>query len=146
MHCAEPSNDGLVYVCDRGADRIQVFRPDGTFVKEGQVMPQTLGSGSTWDISFSPDEDQEFIYLADGSNMQVHILERESLEHLYSFGDGGRMPGLFFGTHSIATDSDGNIYTTETYEGKRTQKFVFQGMTSLSQIRDGAPWPSSSRL
>ena len=92
------------------------------------------------------DEDQEFIYLADGSNMQVHILDRESLEHLYSFGDGGRMPGLFFGTHSIATDSDGNIYTTETYEGKRTQKFVFQGMASLSQIQDGAPWPSSSRL
>ena len=146
VHCAEPSNDGLIYVCDRGADRIQVFRPDGTFVKEGQVMPETLGSGSTWDISFSPDEDQEFIYLADGSNMQVHILDRESLEHLYSFGDGGRMPGLFFGTHSIATDSDGNIYTTETYEGKRTQKFVFQGMASLSQIQDGAPWPSSSRL
>ncbi|GIT21582.1 MAG: hypothetical protein CM1200mP40_12640 [Gammaproteobacteria bacterium] len=58
VHCAEPSNDGLIYVCDRGADRIQVFPPDGTFVKEGQVMPETLGSGSTWDISFSPDEDQ----------------------------------------------------------------------------------------
>ena len=60
VHCAEPSNDGLIYVCDRGADRIQVFRPDGTFVKEGQVAPLTL-AGSTWDISFSHDEDQEFI-------------------------------------------------------------------------------------
>ncbi len=60
VHCAEPSHDDLIYVCDRGADRIQVFRPDGTFVKEGQVAPLTL-AGSTWDIAFSRDADQEFI-------------------------------------------------------------------------------------
>ncbi|MBM87211.1 MAG: hypothetical protein CMQ41_02420 [Gammaproteobacteria bacterium] len=142
VHCAEPSNDGLIYVCDRGADRIQVFRPDGTFVKEGQVAPLTL-AGSTWDISFSHDEAQEFIYVADGANFKVHILDRESLEVLAEFGDGGRQPGLFFGTHSIVTDSEGNIYTTETYEGKRAQKFLFQGLKPLGDHRSGAPWPAS---
>ena len=142
VHCAEPSNDGLIYVCDRGADRIQVFRPDGTFVKEGQVAPLTL-AGTTWDISFSHDENQEFIYVADGANFKVHILDRESLEVLAEFGDGGRQPGLFFGTHSIVTDTQGNIYTTETYEGKRAQKFLFKGLRPLGEHKTGAPWPDS---
>ncbi|MEX0618030.1 MAG: hypothetical protein WDZ76_10745 [Pseudohongiellaceae bacterium] len=140
VHCAEPSNDGLVYVCDRGADRIQVFRPDGTYVKEGLIAPMTL-SGSTWDITFSRDPEQEFIYVADGSNMKVYIVERESLEVLAEFGDGGRQPGLFFAPHSIVTDSQGNIYTTETYEGKRVQKFLNQGLKPVNTLRDGAPWP-----
>lgn len=142
VHCAEPSNDGLVYVCDRGADRIQVFRPDGTFVKESQVAPLTL-AGSTWDISFSPDDDQEFLYVADGGNFNVHILDRDSLEVLAEFGEGGRQPGLFFAPHSIVTDSEGNLYTTETYEGKRVQKFLFQGMRPITEHRSGAPWPDS---
>lgn len=141
VHCAEPSNDGLIYVCDRGADRIQVFRPDGTFVKEAQVARNTRGAGSAWDIAFSRDAGQEFIFLADGSNFKVHILDRDSLEKLAEFGDGGRQPGLFYGTHSIASDSKGNIYTTETYEGKRVQKFVFQGLRALSDHSTGAPWP-----
>lgn len=113
VHCAIPSNDGLVYVCDRGADRIQVFRTDGTYVREVIISPATLAQGSTWDIDFSPDEDQEFIYLADGQNFKIYIIDRESLEVLYTFGDGGRQPGLFFAPHSIATDSQGNIYTTD---------------------------------
>lgn len=142
VHCAEPSNDGLIYVCDRGADRIQVFRPDGTFVKEGQVAALTTASGSTWDIAFSRDDDQEFIYVADGSNHKVHILDRDTLEVLAEFGDGGRQPGLFFGTHSIITDSLGNIYTTETYEGKRVQKFLYQGLKPLNTAHVGAPWPA----
>lgn len=142
VHCAEPSNDGLVYVCDRTSDRVQVFRTDGTFVKEAQFSPATLAQGSTWDISFSPDEEQEFIYLADGQNFKIYIVDRESLEVLYTFGDGGRQPGLFFAPHSIATDSHGNIYTTETYEGKRIQKFLFQGMRPVT-VRDRAPtWPA----
>ena len=141
VHCAEPSNDGLIYVCDRGADRIQVFRPDGTFVKEAQVARNTRGAGAVWDIAFSRDVDQEFIFLADGSNFKVHILNRDSLEKLAEFGDGGRQPGLFYGTHSIVSDSKGNIYTTETYEGKRVQKFVFQGLRALSDHNTGAPWP-----
>lgn len=141
VHCAEPSIDGLIYVCDRGADRIQVFRPDGSFVKEAQIAPLTVGAGATWDIAFSRDPDQEFIYVADGSNMVVHIVERDSLEVMYVLGNGGRQPGLFYGTHSIVSDSAGNFYTTETYEGKRVQKFVYQGLRPLSQLRSGAAWP-----
>lgn len=143
VHCAEPSNDGLIYVCDRGADRVQIFRPDGTFVSEHIYNPATLAQGSTWDIAFSPDEDQEFIYLADGQNFKISIIDRASMEVLYTFGDGGRQPGLFYAPHSIATDSEGNIYTTETYEGKRVQKFLYQGMRPVT-VRDRAPtWPAS---
>jgi len=143
VHCAEPSNDNLIYVCDRGADRIQVFRPDGTYVKEAQIEPMTTGSGATWDIAFSSDADQEFIYVADGGNMKVHVVERDSLEVLYVIGEGGRQPGLFYGTHSIVTDSEGNFYTTETYEGKRVQKFVYQGLRPLNQLQSGPAWPAS---
>ncbi len=143
VHCAEPSNDGLIYVCDRGADRVQIFRPDGTFVSEHIYNPATLAQGSTWDIAFSPDEGQEFIYLADGQNFKISIIDRASMEVLYTFGDGGRQPGLFYAPHSIATDSEGNIYTTETYEGKRVQKFLYQGMRPVT-VRDRAPtWPAS---
>ena len=146
VHCAEPSNDGLIYVCDRGADRIQVFRPDGTFVKEAQIAAETVGAGATWDIAFSQDDQQEFIYVADGSNMKVHIVDRDSLEVLYVLGEGGRQSGLFYGTHSIVTDSDGNFYTTETYEGKRIQKFQYQGLRSLDQIQSGPAWPEGSLI
>ncbi len=141
VHCAEPSNDGLVYVCDRPNDRVQVFQKDGTFVSELFIATQTLGDGSTWDIAFSKDSEQKFIYLADGKNMKVYIIERETMEVLTSFGDGGRQPGLFFAVHSIATDSDGNIYTTETYEGKRVQKFVYMGLGPVTAENQGAPWP-----
>lgn len=141
VHCAEPSNDGLIYVCDRPNDRIQVFRKDGTFVKEARIAPRTLGDGSVWDIAFSRDPEQKYIYLADGKNMKVYIIERETLEVLTSFGDGGRQPGQFFAVHSIATDSRGNIYTTETYEGKRVQKFVYRGMAPVTASNQGVLWP-----
>jgi len=145
VHCAEPSNDGLIYVCDRGADRIQVFRPDGTFVREAQIAPMTQGAGATWDIAFSKDENQDYLYVADGSNMKVHVVDRQSLEVLYVIGEGGRQPGLFYGTHSIAADSQGNFYTTETYEGKRVQKFVYQGERRLDLISSGPAWPGGTR-
>lgn len=143
VHCAEPAEDGLVYVCDRPNDRIQVFQTDGTFVEEVRIAPQTLGDGSTWDIAFSRDPEQTYMYLADGKNMKVYIMDRQSLEVLTSFGDGGRQPGLFFAVHSIATDSDGNIFTTETYEGKRVQKFIFRGIGPIPAESQGAPWPTT---
>ena len=142
VHCAELSNDRLLYVCDRAGDRIQVFTPEGTFVKEGFIEKETLGGGSAWDIAFSSDADQRYIYLADGVNSKVHIIDRESLEVLTSFGDGGRHPGQWYGVHSIATDSQGNIYTTETYEGKRLQKFVYKGVGSVKRYQ-GVLWPST---
>ena len=101
VHCAELSNDNLLYVCDRPNDRIQVFKPDGTFVKEMIIAKNTRGDGSVWDIAFSKDPQQKYIFLADGSNEQIHILDRESLQVLTSFGDGGRQPGEFYAVHKI---------------------------------------------
>ena len=144
VHCAEPSNDGLVYVCDRPNDRIQVFQLDGTFVKEKRIAKETLGDGSVWDIAFSKDADQKYIYVADGKNMKVYIMDRDSLEILTSFGDGGRQPGQFFAVHNVATDSKGNIYTVETYEGKRVQKFVYKGMGPVTEKDQGVLWPTDN--
>ncbi len=141
VHCADPTDDGLVYVCDRVNDRVQVFQRDGTFVDEVRIAPRTLGDGSAWDIAFSRDPEQRFMYLADGKNMRVYIIERKTLQVLTSFGDGGRQPGQFFAVHSIATDSQGNIFTTETYEGKRVQKFTFKGLGPVTVEHQGAPWP-----
>jgi hypothetical protein len=141
VHCAQPSNDGFVYVCDRPNDRIQVFRKDGTFVNELRVAPATLGDGSVWDIAFSKDPGQAYIYLADGLNERVYIIHRESLQILTSFGSGGRQPGQFFGVHNIATDSQGNVYTVETYEGKRLQKFVYRGLAPIAGESQGTLWP-----
>src|SRR5207344_1310614 len=135
----ERSNDGLVYVCDRQGNRIQVFKPDGTFVKEAWFAKNTLGSGSSWDVAFSKDPQQRFIYLADGTNEVVRVVLRDSLQEITNFGDGGRQPGQFYGVHSIATDSKGNIYTTETYEGKRLQKFVYKGLAPVTKMDQGVP-------
>ena len=131
---------GVIYVADYGNDRIQVFQKDGKFVKEMRVLQNTLGDGSVWDIAFSRDPEQKYIFLADGKNERVYVLDRQSLNLLTEFGDGGRQPGQFFAVHSIATDSKGNIYTTETYEGKRLQKFVYKGMATVDSIQ-GVVWP-----
>jgi len=143
VHCAELADDGLLYVCDRANDRIQVFKTDGTFVKETFLAKRTLGDGSVWDIAFSRDPEQRFLYVADGKNERIYILERATLDLLTSFGDGGRQPGQFFGVHSIATDSKGNLYTTETYEGKRLQKFVYKGLAPVTSPHQGVPWPKT---
>jgi DNA-binding beta-propeller fold protein YncE len=141
VHCIERSNDGLVYVCDRQANRVQVFQPDGKFVKEAFYAKDTLASGSVWDITFSRDPQQRFMFIADGQNEKVRIILRETLEELTNFGDGGRQPGQFYGVHSIATDSKGNLYTTETYEGKRVQKFVYKGIGTVAAGSQGVLWP-----
>ncbi|MEQ1774224.1 MAG: hypothetical protein ABL891_10630 [Burkholderiales bacterium] len=141
VHCADLSHDGLLYVCDRANDRLQVFKPDGTFVKEQFYAKNTLASGSVWDIAFSKDPQQRFIFMADGQNERVRIILRDTLEELSAFGDGGRQPGQFYGVHSIATDSKGNLYTTETYEGKRLQKFVNKGIGAVPRGNQGVLWP-----
>jgi hypothetical protein len=141
VHCADVSVDRMVYVCDRQENRIQVFTTEGEFVKEAFYQNGTLGEGSVWDVAFSRDANQQYLYMTDGRNMKVRVIDRESLEVLYTFGQGGRYPGMFFGAHSIAVDSQGNIYTTETYEGKRIQKFVHLGERSVPSGDQGPPWP-----
>ena len=141
VHCVVLANDGLLYVCDRTNDRIQVFKTDGTFVKEMFVAKDTMGDGAVFDIALSHDAGQKYIYVADGSNMKVHVLQRDTLEELTAFGDGGRQPGQFYAVHSIATDSKGNVFTTETYRGQRVQKFLYRGLAAVTKKDQGVVWP-----
>jgi DNA-binding beta-propeller fold protein YncE len=122
--CVRIARDGSVYVCDRQNNRIQVFKKDGTFIKEGFVSKTTLGNGAVWDIAFSNDPQQQTLYVADGQDQKVFMLRRDTLEVQGSFGDGGRWPGHFYGVGSVGLDSKGNVFTGETFEGKRVQKFV----------------------
>jgi len=123
VHCVRLSNDGLVYVCDRANNRVQVFRKDGTFVKQFTFEEKSLGSGSSFDLVFSNDAQQKYFYLADGTNDQVLTVERESGRVLSSFGRPGRYAGQFLVLHNIGIDSKGNLYTSEVGSGKRAQKF-----------------------
>jgi hypothetical protein len=145
VHCVELAKDGLLYVCDRTNDRIQVFKTDGTFVKEVFIAKNTLGDGSVFDISLSKDPQQKYLYVADGSNQKIHVIQRDTLEILTSFGDGGRQPGAFYAVHSIATDSKGNIFTTETYRGQRVQKFHFRGLAPVTKKDQGVVWPKPAK-
>jgi DNA-binding beta-propeller fold protein YncE len=143
VRCVKLANDGLLYVCDATNDRIQVYKKDGSFVKEAIVAPATRGAGSVWDVAFSRDPAQRYLYVADGANDKVHILDRESLKELTAFGDGGRQPGQFYAVNGVATDSKGNLYTIETYEGKRLQKFNYKGVGPVTKASQGVLWPST---
>jgi hypothetical protein len=108
-------------------DRIQVFRKDGTFVKEMFVEKNTLANGSVWDLEIWPDAGETFLINADGANNEVRTLSRETGETVGRFGRNGRMAGDFHWVHNLALDSKGNIFTTEVDTGKRAQKFLFKG-------------------
>ena len=126
-HCVAGANDGMVYVCDRGNQRIQVFDRDGTFVKEA-LVDAPLGNGEVggnpWDIGFSTDAEQSLLVVADGRTHRVHTLNRDTLEAVTSFGRRGRWAGNFESPHSLAVDSQGNLYVGDTLDGRRVQKFV----------------------
>jgi DNA-binding beta-propeller fold protein YncE len=124
-HCVRIAHDGLVYVCDRSNNRIQVFRKDGTFVKEGFVAKETLGLGAIWDLELSPD--QKYIYVGDGQNNKIWILLRDSLQVIGSFAEPGSGPGQLSGVNALAVDSKGNLYAAEAANGSRVQKFAFRG-------------------
>ncbi len=123
VHAVRLSIDKFVYVADRLNNRIQVFTKDGTFVRESFIALQTLSAGSVWDIELSPDANQTYMYIADGMNMKVWILNRSTLRVVGSFGHGGRNAGQFGWVHNVAMDSKGNLYTTEVRPGMRIQKF-----------------------
>ncbi|HEV8316550.1 MAG TPA: hypothetical protein VGQ10_04040 [Vicinamibacterales bacterium] len=132
VHCAMQSKDGLLYICDRVNNRIQVFQTNGTFVREGLVAPQTRGFGAVHALAFSPDREQRFLYVADGANKKVWILQRNDLRILGSFGTGGRGGGQLLIAHALAVDSKGNIYVGETINNNRVQRFRFTGMRPSS--------------
>jgi DNA-binding beta-propeller fold protein YncE len=131
VHGIRISNDGLVYVGDRVNNRVQVFKLDGTFVKEGYIERKTAGSeGTAFDIAFSPDKQQRFFYVPDGTNKKIQIVDRQTLEILgFVGGHGGHGALDFYHIHSIATDSKGNIYMGEVNAGRRALKYAYKGMS-----------------
>lgn len=126
VHCVRLARDGLVYVCDRLNNRVQVFKKDGSFVKEFSVEPQTSGNGSVWDLLLSRDPAQRWLFLADGRNNQVLTLLRETGQAQGTLGRPGRYAGEFHWVHDMAIDSQGDLYAGEVDTGKRVQKFVRQ--------------------
>src|SRR6185436_4200473 len=123
VHCIRLSSDGLVYVCDRQNNRIQVFDRNGGFKHEFRVEPQTLANGSTWDMVLSHDAAQKFMYVADGANGRVYILQRADGRQVGAFGRTGHMAGEFKWVHNMAIDRQGNLYASEVGFGRRIQKF-----------------------
>ncbi|MGB9067873.1 MAG: hypothetical protein WCC21_04835 [Candidatus Acidiferrales bacterium] len=128
VHCVKVSNDGLVYVCDRPNNRIQVFTLAGKYLNQVFFNGDGSSSNSATGLAFSPDPGQKFMYVADYGNSCVVVLERKTLQVLYKFGNRGASPGNFQGLHSIAVDSKGNLYTAEVAPGNRVQRFLFKGL------------------
>jgi hypothetical protein len=127
VHGIIVSNDGLVYVADRANNRVQVFNVDGTYVKEAFISRRTIaGPGTAFDLALSHEPQQPFLYVADGTNAHIVIMDRPTLRIVGQVGRYGRNSGQFFHLHSITSDSRGNIYTGESL-GMRAQKFVFKG-------------------
>ena len=130
VHGIEVSNDGLVYVSDRDLNRIQIFSIDGDYQTQVFVN-RDANANSVAGLAFSPDPMQEFVFVADLGNNHIHVLDRQTLEVLDSFGEQGLQPGQFGGVHHLAIDSQGNLYTAEAQEGRRAQKLVLTGMVSV---------------
>jgi hypothetical protein len=124
MDSIDISDDGLVYVTDRTGDRVQIFTKDGKFVKEFLIAPKTLGTGSAWTTTFSRDKKQKYLYVADGFNGVIRILDRMDGHEVGTIGHKGRQAGEFDQVERVALDSHGNLYTTEVAPNTRIQKFV----------------------
>ncbi len=123
VHDVAIADDGLVYVADRTNNRIQVFQKDGTFITESWIRPETLGSGSASGVALSEDPGQQWLFVPDGTNNVIWIVDRATLEVRYHVGRLGKRAGQFYRLHNVAVDSRGNLYTTEVNVGQRFQKF-----------------------
>ena len=127
VHCIALSNAGLIYVCDRQGDRIQVFDKNGNFQRNIWIRTGTPtlpdSRGTVWWIEFSRDPQQKYLYLMNGRNEQVHILDHASGKILATFGRPGHQLGNFTHGHTMAVDSKGNLYVAETNYGRRVQRF-----------------------
>lgn len=129
VHAIAVSNDGIVYVADRANRRVQLFSPQGKYLKEFFLHRSGPATDSVTGVAFSADPKQTYLYLADFGNSHVAVFDRKSLKMLYEFGMRGAEPGDFQGLHHIAVDSKGNLYTAEVAPGARAQKFLFEGLS-----------------
>ena len=125
-HCVVLGNDGLVYACDRGQNRVQVFDREGNLQRIIRVDPAEYGEATlrATDLELSRDEEQRFLFVVDLGSNRIWILERETGDILGSIGGSGHMAGEFTFPHTLVTDSDGNLYAAETVGGRRNQKFT----------------------
>jgi hypothetical protein len=130
VHAVKVSNDGLVYVADRANRRVQVFTTDGKYVTQVFINRAGPADNSAAGLAFSPDPQQQFLYVADLGNSHMLVLNRKSLQVLYQFGAQGERPGDFRTPHHMAVDSKGNLYTAEVNPGNRAQRFVFKGTST----------------
>src|SRR5580700_7719279 len=130
-HGIAVSEDGIVYVSDRANNRVQTFRTDGTFLKEGFIKRESKGTGTAFGVALSADPQQRFLYVADGSNERIAILDRTSLDEIGHIGRPGRKAGEFFHLHSLGVDPDGNLVTGES-QGYRVQKFIYKGLSTAA--------------
>jgi DNA-binding beta-propeller fold protein YncE len=133
VHSVLVTNDDTVYVADRTNNRLQVFKTDGSFVKEVFIARNTLqAEGTVHHFAVSPDKEQRFLYVVDGSNKAIRVLNRQTLEILYSVGGhAGHNAREFFHAHSAAADSKGNLFIGEVNNGQRYYKYVFKGMGAI---------------
>jgi DNA-binding beta-propeller fold protein YncE len=122
------SRDGFVYVADRTNNRIQVFRKEGTYVNEVFVAKRTLLLGAASGFALSTDPQQRFLYMIDGANHHVWILERQSLKIVARFGQQGLWGGFLNVPHAITVDGRGNIYVGENFDARRFQRFLYKGL------------------
>jgi DNA-binding beta-propeller fold protein YncE len=147
VHAVKVSNDGLVYVADRPNRRVQVFTPDGKYVTQTFINRSGPSPQSAAGLAFSPDAQQQFLYVADYGNSHIAVLDRKSLQLLYQFGQRSEKPGDFQGLHHLAIDSKGNLYTGEVAPGARAQRFVFKGLSETlppNAIAPATPGPASA--
>ena len=130
VHCVVKADDGHVYVCDRRNNRVQLFRQDAdggmTFVRDIVVAPGSGATGTATDVALSPDG--RFVYVADMVNSRIWIYDRRTHEPIAAIGRIGRQAGQFTWLHSIDVDSDGNLYASEVFTGRRIQKLVLNGV------------------
>ena len=130
VHAVLVTNDDLVYAADRSNNRLQVFKLDGTFVKEAFIARHTLqNEGTVHAFAVSPDKEQRLLYVVDGSNKAIRVLDRRTLGVLESIGGhAGHNAREFFHIHSFASDSKGNLFLGEVNNGQRYYRYAFNGM------------------
>ena len=128
VHAVVVTDDDIVYVGDRSNNRLQVFKLDGTFIKEIFIARNTLqNEGTVHALAVSPDKEQKFLYVVDGSNKAIRILNRQTLETLASVGGhAGHNAREFFHIHGVAIDSKGNLFLGEVNNGMRYYRYALK--------------------